>query len=112
MVLVLETHLFGNDPDLLLNWRYGDNGDAEACRLEGELKAIEAHELMDQAIAAKDDASRQTHRNQCYNSFPKRCRSTRCSIANYNCGQEGRILAFLPIGSNGLNFIHAKLSKQ
>ncbi|MBF1677479.1 MAG: ABC transporter substrate-binding protein [Scardovia wiggsiae] len=109
-----DPSVFGNDPDLLLNWWYGDNAWMQKrAGWKGSEGYTKLHELMDQAIAAKDDASRQTYWNQCYDLvseevpiYPLLHRKTTTAV------KKGVFSQFSPIGSTGLNFIHAKLSKQ
>ena len=109
-----DPSVFGNDPDLLLNWWYGDNAWMQKrAGWKGSEGYTKLHELMDQAIAAKDDESRQTYWNQCYDLvseevpiYPLLHRKTTTAV------KKGVFSQFSPIGSTGLNFIHAKLSKQ
>lgn len=57
--------VFGNDPDILLNWWYGDNiWTHKRTNWYGSDGYNKLHEYMDEAIKATDDSQRQEYWNQ------------------------------------------------
>lgn len=108
-----DPSVFGNDPDLLMNWWYGDNAWTKTRTFWGGSEGYtQLHELMDKAVAAKDDAERQDYWNQCYDLlseqvplYPLFHRKTSTAV------KKGVFSNITAIGSTGINLVDAKLSK-
>lgn len=108
-----DPSVFGNDPDLLMNWWYGDNAWTKTRTFwkdsEGYTKL---HELMDKAIAASSDSERQDYWNQCFDLlsdevplYPLFHRKTTTAI------KKGVFSQYEAIGATGINVVQAKLAK-
>lgn len=106
-----DPSVFGNDPDLLMNWWYGDNA---WTRQRSFWKTTEGyaklHGLMDKAIAAKSDAERQDYWNQCFDLlsdevplYPLFHRKVTTAV------KKGSLASWSAIGSTGINLVQAKL---
>lgn len=108
-----DPSVFGNDPDLLMNWYYGDNvWTRKRSHWNGSEGYATLHEYMDKALAAKDDAERQAWWSKCYDLlsdelplYPLFHRTTTTAV------RKGAFSSFEPIGSTGLNFVKAKLNQ-
>lgn len=101
-----DPSVFGNDPDLLMNWWYGDNTWTQK---RTQWKGSEAYEqlqtLMNQAVQASGDEQQELW-NQCFDLiaeqaplYPLFHRSV--TTAYYADQLDG----YEPIGTTGLNFI-------
>jgi peptide/nickel transport system substrate-binding protein len=108
-----DPSVFGNDPDLLMNWFYGDSTwTQKRTWWKGSEGYTKLHDLMDKAIAAKDDTERQDYWNQCYDLiseevpiYPLLHRKTTTAV------KKGVFKAINPIGSTGINLVKSELSK-
>lgn len=107
-----DPSVFGNDPDLLMNWWYGDNSWTQTRTFWKDSEGYtQLHELMDQALAASSDSERQEYWNQCYDLlseelplYPLLHRTTTTAI------KSGVFSNFDSIGTTGLSFVKAELS--
>ena len=108
-----DPSVFGNDPDLLMNWFYGDNAWTQKRTHWKESEAFtELHQYMDAALAATSDDERQEQWNKCYDLlseelplYPLFHRKTTTAV------KKGVFSTYDPIGSTGLNFLKAKLAE-
>lgn len=107
-----DPSVFGNDADLLMNWFYGDNTwTRQRTFWYGTDGYEKLHELMDKAIAAKDDGERQEYWNQCYDViaeevpiYPLFHRKTTTAF------KKGVFSKSEAIGTTGLDLLQAKLN--
>ena len=108
-----DPSVFGNDPDLLMSWWYGDNAWTRQRTFwktsEGYAKL---HSLMDKALAASTPAERQNYWNQCFDLisdevplYPLFHRKTTTAV------KKGSLAEWNAIGSTGINLVKAKLTK-
>lgn len=108
-----DPSVFGNDPDLLMNWWYGDNTwTKQRTFWKGSEGYNKLHELMNKAIAAKDNTERQDYWNQCYDLlseevplYPLFHRKTTTAAKN------GVFSEWEAIGSTGIDLVKDKLAK-
>lgn len=107
-----DPSVFGNDPDLLMNWWYGDNAwTKQRSFWKGSDGYNQLHELMDKALAASSDSERQEYWNQCYDLlseelplYPLFHRKTTTAV------KKGVFSSWGAIGSTGINLVKAKLN--
>ena len=108
-----DPSVFGNDPDLLMSWWYGDNAWTRQRTFwknsEGYAKL---HKLMDEALEASKPADRQKYWNQCFDLisdevplYPLFHRKTTTAV------KKGALAEWNAIGSTGINLVKAKLTK-
>ncbi|MGG7135857.1 ABC transporter substrate-binding protein [Bifidobacterium catenulatum] len=108
-----DPSVFGNDPDLLMNWWYGDNAWTQTRTFwKGSDGYNRLHDLMDKAVAAPTDEERQDYWNQCFDLlseevplYPLFHRKTTTAF------KKGVFASVDAIGSTGINLVDAKLSK-
>ncbi|OXN00777.1 ABC transporter substrate-binding protein [Bifidobacterium vansinderenii] len=108
-----DPSVFGNDPDLLMNWWYGDNAWTKTRTFWKDSDGYnQLHELMNKAISATSEKERQEYWNQCFDLlseqvplYPLFHRKTTTAV------KKGVFEKFQPIGSTGINLVEAKLSK-
>lgn len=108
-----DPSVFGDDPDLLMNWYYGDNTWTRKRSFWYDSDGYkELHSLMDKAIAAKSDSERQDYWNQCYDLlseqvpiYPLFHRKTTTAF------KKGVFKEVEAIGTTGLDLVQAKLNK-
>ena len=103
-----DPSVFGNDPDLLMNWWYGDNTWTKKRTQWGGSESYEKlHSLMQQAVES-DGSTQQTLWNQCFDliaeQVPLYPLFHRQMLTGY---YADRIADYKPIGTTGLNFIGA-----
>ena len=101
---------FGNDPDLLMNWWYGDNvwtqGRSCWAKAEGS-RWSELQDLMQQAREATGDAQQELW-NQCFDIIAEEAPIYALFHRQTGTGwQESMITGFEPIGTTGLVFLGA-----
>ena len=101
---------FGNDPDLLMNWWYGDNvwtqGRSCWAKAEGS-RWSELQDLMQQAREATGDAQQELW-NQCFAIIAEEAPIYALFHRQTGTGwQESMITGFEPIGTTGLVFLGA-----
>lgn len=107
-----DPSVFGNDPDLLMNWWYGDNAwTKQRSFWKGSDGYNQLHELMDKATAASSDSERQKYWNQCFDLlseelplYPLFHRKTTTAV------RKGAFSSWEAIGSTGINLVKAKLN--
>lgn len=107
-----DPSVFGNDPDLLMNWWYGDNAWTQTRTFWKDSEGYtQLHELMNQALAAETDAERQEYWNQCYDLlseelplYPLLHRTTTTAV------KEGVFTEYDAIGTTGLSFVKSTLA--
>ncbi len=108
-----DPSVFGNDPDLLMNWWYGDNVWTQKRTFwkdsEGYTKL---HKLMDEAMAAASDEERQAKWNEAFDVlseevplYPLFHRKLTTAV------KEGVFSEYDPLGCTGLNFVKSKMAK-
>ena len=103
-----DPSVFGNDPDLLMNWWYGDNTWTHSrTQWFGSDGYNKLHELLDAAVASEGEAQQDSW-NQAYDllseEVPLYPPFHRNMITGYHADQLNN---FVPIGTTGLNFIGA-----
>ena len=101
-----DPSVFGNDPDLLMNWWYGDNTWTHSrTQWFGSDGYNKLHELLDAAVASEGEAQQDSW-NQAYDllseEVPLYPLFHRNMITGYHADQLNN---FVPIGTTGLNFI-------
>lgn len=101
-----DPSVFGNDPDLLMNWWYGDNTWTHSrTQWFGSDGYNKLHELLDAAVASEGEAQQDSW-NQAYDllseEVPLYPPFHRNMITGYHADQLNN---FVPIGTTGLNFI-------
>ena len=101
-----DPSVFGNDPDLLMNWWYGDNTWTHSrTQWFGSDGFNKLHELLDAAVASEGEAQQDSW-NQAYDllseEVPLYPLFHRNMITGYHADQLNN---FVPIGTTGLNFI-------
>ena len=101
---------FGNDPDLLMNWWYGDNvwTEGRSCwQKAGDGKWQELQDLMQQAREATGDAQQELW-NQCFDIIAEEAPIYALFHRQTGTGwQSANISGFEPIGTTGLVFLGA-----
>ncbi|MEG1425149.1 MAG: ABC transporter substrate-binding protein [Raoultibacter sp.] len=103
-----DPSVFGNDPDLLMNWWYGDNTwTQKRSQWKGSDKFNELHTLMQSAIE-KTGADQQKLWNQCFDLLADQVPlyplfHRKVSTAFF----ADKIDGFTPIGTTGLNLVDA-----
>ncbi|KFI47964.1 ABC transporter substrate-binding protein [Bifidobacterium biavatii] len=108
-----DPSVFGNDPDLLMNWWYGDNAWTKTRTFwNGSEGYTQLHELMDKALDASTDDDRQGYWNQCFDLlseevplYPLFHRQTTTAF------KKGVFKSVDAIGSTGINLVNAELNK-
>lgn len=108
-----DPSVFGNDPDLLMNWWYGDNAWTNQRSFWKDSEGYtQLHELMNKAIAATSDDERQDYWNQCFDLlseevplYPLFHRMTTTAV------KKGVFSSWDAIGSTGINLVNAKLAE-
>ncbi|MDO4912948.1 MAG: ABC transporter substrate-binding protein [Bifidobacteriaceae bacterium] len=106
-----DPSVFGNDPDLLMNWWYGDNTWTKKRTFwNGSEGYNKLHELMDKALAASSESDRQNYWNECYDLlseevplYPLLHRKTTTAV------KQNAFSSWSAIGTTGLNLVKAKL---
>lgn len=106
-----DPSVFGNDPDLLMSWWYGDNAwTRQRSFWKNSDGYKKLHELMDKALASKDDKERQEYWNQCFDLisdevpiYPLLHRKVTTAV------KKGSLASWDAIGSTGINLVKAKL---
>lgn len=107
-----DPSVFGNDPDLLMNWWFGDNVWTKQRTFwhdsEGYAKL---HELMDAALAAQGD-EQQEYWNQCFDLlstevplYPLFHRKVSTAV------KDNVFSSYDAVGTTGLSFLKAELKK-
>ncbi|MBV7363329.1 ABC transporter substrate-binding protein [Actinomycetaceae bacterium TAE3-ERU4] len=105
-----DPSVFGNDPDLLMNWWYGDNAWTKKRTFwNGSEGYKQLHAAMDKALASEGDAQQQAW-NECFDIlseqvplYPLFHRKVSTAV------KDGVFSEFQPIGTTGLSFLNAKL---
>lgn len=108
-----DPSVFGDDPDLLMNWWYGDNvWTKQRTFWNGSESYNELHDLMNKALAAKTDDERQDYWNQCYDLlseqvplYPLFHRKVSTAV------KKGVFSEYKAMGTTGLDLVQAKLAK-
>ena len=108
-----DPSVFGNDPDLLMNWWYGDNAWTKTRTFWKDSEGYtQLHALMDQALAASTDEERQEYWNQCFDLlseevplYPLFHRKTTTAF------KKGVFKNVDAIGSTGINLVDATLAQ-
>lgn len=105
---------FGNDPDLLMNWWYGDNvwTEGRSCwQKAGDGKWQELQDLLQQAREA-DAAEQQDLWNQCFDIIAEEVPLYALFHRQVGTGwQPSNISGFEPIGTTGLVFLGASATQ-
>lgn len=105
---------FGNDPDLLMSWWYGDNvwTEGRSCwQKAGDGKWQELQDLMQQAREATGDEQQQLW-NQCFDIIAEEAPIYALFHRQTGTGwQESMITGFEPIGTTGLIFLGASAAQ-
>ena len=103
-----DPSVFGNDPDLLMNWWYGDNSWTQKRTFwKGDAKYEELHALMHSAVEASG-SEQQDLWNQCFDLIAEQVPlypllHRQVTTAWY----DDKIADFAPIGTTGLDFVGA-----
>ncbi len=105
-----DPSVFGNDPDLLMNWWYGDNvWTKQRSFWNGSEGYKKLHAAMDKAIAAEGDAQQQAW-NECFDIlseevplYPLFHRKVSTAVKNDVFSE------YKALGTTGLSFLDAKL---
>ncbi|MDO5721751.1 MAG: ABC transporter substrate-binding protein [Actinomycetaceae bacterium] len=105
-----DPSVFGNDPDLLMNWWYGDNvWTKQRSFWNGSDGYNQLHAAMDKAIAAEGDAQQQAW-NECFDIlsdevplYPLFHRKVSTAI------KQDVFSEYKALGTTGLSFLDAKL---
>ena len=100
---------FGNDPDLLMNWWYGDNIWTQKrtwWQSSDKAKFDELHEYMNEALKAEDEAGQQEAWNKCFDLIAEEVPlyplfHKQVVTGYYTDDLDG----FKPIGTTGMYFI-------
>ena len=108
-----DPSVFGNDPDLLMNWWYGDNvWTKQRTFWKGSEGYDELHDLMDKALSASSDAERQDYWNQCFDLlseqvplYPLFHRKVSTAV------KKGVFNEYETMGTTGLNLVQAKVAQ-
>ena len=108
-----DPSVFGNDPDLLMNWWYGDNiWTKQRTFWKGSEGYDELHDLMDKALSASSDAERQDYWNQCFDLlseqvplYPLFHRKVSTAV------KKGVFNEYKTMGTTGLNLLQAKVAQ-
>ena len=101
---------FGNDPDLLMNWWYGDNiwTQGRTC-WKGSEEWQQLQDLMQEAREATDEAAQQELWNQCFDILAENVPLYPLFHRELATGyQPTMIEGFQPIATTGLIFLGAK----
>ncbi len=103
-----DPSVFGNDPDLLMNWWYGDNSwTQKRTQWNGSEGYTALHELLDAAVRTSGDEQQELW-NQAFDliseEVPLYPLFHRMVVTAYYPDQ---ITDYSPIGTTGLNFIGA-----
>ncbi len=102
---------FGNDPDLLMSWWYGDNSwtQGRSCwKKASDGKWAELQELMQEAREESDSKAQQILWNQCFDIIAEYCPLYPLFHREVATGYwEDKISGFKPIATTGLVFIDA-----
>lgn len=98
---------FGNDPDLLMNWWYGDNIWTQQRSHWGDSEGFDdLHEILDEAVQAEDEGQQQELWNDAFDLLSEEVPTYplfhREVLTGYNADQ---VSDFEPIGTTGLTFI-------
>ncbi len=104
-----DPSVFGNDPDLLMNWWYGDNSwTKKRTGWKGSDKYTELHEYMQAAVESSDSKEQQSEWNKCFDLLAEQCPLYPLFHRKMATGYyETKITGYTPIGTTGLNFIGA-----
>ena len=103
-----DPSVFGNDPDLLMNWWYGDNTwTKKRTQWKDSPKYTELHTKMQTAVEATGTAQ-QSAWNDCFDiiaeQVPLYPLFHRQMVTGY---YADKLTGYTPIGTTGLNFIGA-----
>lgn len=101
-----DPSVFGNDPDLLMSWWYGDNSwTQKRTQWKGSAGYEKLHALMSEAVTLEGEAQQQKW-NECFDLlseevplYPLFHRSISTAY------QESKLDGYKPIGTTGLDFI-------
>lgn len=100
--------VFGNDPDLLMNWWYGDNSwTQKRSSWKGSAEYEQLHELMSQAVEATGSEQQELW-NRCFDIIAEQVPlyplfHRQMTTAYY----ESMVTGFKPISTTGLNLLDA-----
>lgn len=100
--------VFGNDPDLLMNWWYGDNSwTQKRSSWKGSAEYEQLHELMSQAVEATGDEQQELW-NQCFDIIAEQVPLYPLFHRQMSTGYyENQVSGFKPISTTGLNLLDA-----
>lgn len=110
---------FGADPDLLMNWWYGDNIWMKTrCPWNDSAEYQKLRSLMDQAMQASG-SDQQDYWNQCFDLLAENCplypvlqvQTTTASWADTPNGSGVALKGFKGIGTTGMSFIDVTTTK-
>lgn len=104
-----DPSVFGSDPDLLLNWWYGDNIWTQQRSHWGETEAFdELHELLDEAVRAEGDEQQELW-NQAFDLVSEEVPIYPVFHREVLTGYlPDELSGFEPIGTTGISFIGAE----
>lgn len=108
-----DPSVFGDDPDLLMNWWYGDNiWTKQRTFWNGSEGYDKLHNLMGKALAAPSDSERQGYWDQCFDLlseqvplYPLFHRKVSTAV------KKGVFSEYKAMGTTGLNLVQARLAK-
>ena len=105
--------VFGNDPDVLLNWWFGDTvWTKQRMFWNGSDGYNKLHELMDKAAQSSGD-EQQSYWNECFDllsdelpMYPLFHRKLSTAV------KKNVFSSYTPIGTTGLYFLNSKLTRR
>ena len=105
-----DPSVFGNDPDLLMNWWYGDNAwTKKRTHWNGSEGYNKLHAAMDKAIASEGDAQQQAW-NECFDILSEEVPLYPLFHRKVSTAVKNDVFSnYEAIGTTGLSFINAKL---
>lgn len=101
-----DPSIFGSDPDLLMNWWYGDNIWTSSRSQWAESEAFdELHEILDEAVEADEDEQQQLW-NDAFDLVSEEVPIYPLFHREVITGYDSETLeGFSPIGTTGLSFL-------
>ncbi len=101
-----DPSVFGNDPDLLMNWWYGDNiWTQKRTFWAGDAKCDELHALMQSAVEASGEEQQKLW-NQCFDLLAEQVPLYPLLHRQITTGwYADKLAGFEPIGTTGLDFV-------
>ncbi|OKL50409.1 ABC transporter substrate-binding protein [Boudabousia marimammalium] len=105
-----DPSVFGNDPDLLMNWWYGDNAWTKKRSFwNGSEGYNKLHEAMDRALAA-EGAAQQEAWNECFDILSEEVPLYPLFHRKVSTAIKGDVFSnYEAVGTTGLSFLNAKL---